>query len=319
MIAVRPETKKVFLAVGRVAFVVAALVFGVWSITRNQEAVAAALVDVNPVRVAMALALVIVGLLFGAIAFSILLTDVGYRRSLRVGQMVFLVGSLGKYIPGSVWFLAAQADLAKRTGVPPRKAVTVGLLVVYWALLSAIAVGVLAAVVSDALPSVPWWIMLIVALLATAALVPRVVSWWARRLSGDSDLPRMSARSTAVLAFLFIGNWIANGLALAILVGNSTSDSFVSLFVIGTAGFALSFAAGLVMPLAPAGLGLREGALVLLLTPSVGVGPAVIAATIMRVLHLIGDFGAAGAAWLLARRSFGGTGIPQTEDQERFV
>ena len=299
-----PESaKKYTLLVGRIVFVLTALAFGMWSISRNWSAVASALQEIDFVRIGMALALVLVGLTLAAGSFSVLLSDVGYPRPIKVGLTIFFLGSLGKYIPGSIWFLAAQADLARRAGVPPRKAITVGLLVVYWALLSATTLGALAVGLSTGLPRIPQWIMFVGAVLAAVGLAPRVVNWWARRLSGERHLPPPSIRTTWNLALLFAGVWILNGLAIAVLVGGADSGGFAALFVIGLGAFALSFALGLIMPLAPAGLGLREGALVLLLIPSVGVGMAVVAATTMRLIHLIGDFGCAGAAWLFGRGS----------------
>jgi len=295
--------KKHLLTVARIMFVGAALVFGVWSVASNGDAVTDAVDSVDVFQLVVSMALVILGLLFGAVSFALLMKDVGYPLPMRLGQMIFLVGSLGKYIPGSVWFLAAQADLARRVGVPPRRAVTVGLLVVYWALFTAVFAGSVAVAAGGMLTGVPLWVKAVILTLSVSALAPPVVTWWARRLSGDRALIKVSLRQTALLSAAFAGIWILNGSALALLLTNSTLMGFESLFVLSVGAFSLAFAIGLVVPLAPAGLGLREGALVFLLAPTAGLGSAVVAATVMRLLHLLGDFGLAGAYWWISRSS----------------
>ena len=65
--------------------------------------------------------------------------------------------------------------------------------------------------------------------------------------------------------------------------------------------FALAHAAGVLLIVAPAGLGAREGVLIALLVPMVGVPSAAAAALLARLVHALADFLIAGAAAAWAR------------------
>ena len=56
------------------------------------------------------------------------MAGLGAALPLREGLATFFVGQLGKYIPGSVWSIGAQAQMAARRSVPPRVTVAAGLL-----------------------------------------------------------------------------------------------------------------------------------------------------------------------------------------------
>lgn len=310
------KVRKRMLSVVRWAFLLLAVSFGIWSIIRNWDDVSAALSEIVTPQILVASLLVLTALLLAAGSFSFLLTVMGYPIPVKLGQMIFLVGSLGKYIPGSVWSLAAQADLARRVGVPPRRTVTVGLLAVYWALFSAVFVGAIGLLTTNFYMDIPAWTAIVAAVAALIALSAPVLGWWTRRLSGDKELTNLSVRRIVVLAALFLGIWVLNGLATAALLGGSGRFDVVELSLITTGAFALAFALGLAVPLAPAGLGLREATLVLLLTPTVGLGAALVAATIMRLLHLVGDFALAAGWWMLCRRTLANFGKVEISPEE---
>ncbi|MFA6299418.1 MAG: hypothetical protein WC642_09635, partial [Nocardioides sp.] len=68
------------------------------------------------------------------------------------------------------------------------------------------------------------------------------------------------------------------------------------------AAFAAAYAVGVVVVLAPAGVGAREGVFVLLLTPVTGVAGATALALLARVVHTVAD-GLLAAIWSFAARA----------------
>ena len=72
---------------------------------------------------------------------EVLLADLGSPLHLAPASGVFLVGQLGKYLPGSVWSVVAQTEMAARLGVPRRRTGIVGLVTMALALLTGAAVG----------------------------------------------------------------------------------------------------------------------------------------------------------------------------------
>jgi len=61
------------------------------------------------------------------------------------------------------------------------------------------------------------------------------------------------------------------------------------LILLTTGAYALAWSAGFLVLVTPAGAGVREGALVLLLAPAYGSGPALGIALLVRLLATLGD------------------------------
>jgi uncharacterized membrane protein YbhN (UPF0104 family) len=73
--------------------------------------------------------------------------------------------------------------------------------------------------------------------------------------------------------------------------------------VVGLGGaFAAAYAVGVVVILAPAGLGAREGVFVLLAEPVVGIPAAAALALLARLVHTVADLLLAAGSWLAASR-----------------
>jgi glycosyltransferase 2 family protein len=103
-------------------------------------------------------------------------------------------------------------------------------------------------------------------------------------------VPVVGARTLVPAAALAVAAWAALGAHLWLLAGASGTDQP---FSYGTAVgcFALAWAAGVVAVVAPAGIGVRELALVALLTPvlSGGHGAALAVVVLSRCLTAVSD------------------------------
>ncbi len=86
---------------------------------------------------------VLVGLGASALVWRALLADLGVALPLRPALHVFFLGQLGKYLPGSVFAVAAQMELGRGQGVSRSKVGTASLL--FMGVL--VAVGLLTAAV----------------------------------------------------------------------------------------------------------------------------------------------------------------------------
>ncbi len=64
------------------------------------------------------------GNIFAAMmAWRSLLADLDSTLPMPVAMRIFFLGQLGKYLPGSVWTVVAQADLGRDHSIPPRRTV----------------------------------------------------------------------------------------------------------------------------------------------------------------------------------------------------
>ena len=216
---------------------------------------------------------------------------------------IWTVSSLGKYIPGKVWAIAGMAVMAQRAGVR-RWTATASAVV-----LQALAIGTGAAVVgaagSASLESrYPWVPAALLALVALSAIgiglllwppfisrLLRIVGIAAERAS--PGLPAVLGGTVANLAA-----WTGYGVAFWLLArGLFDAPAFTPVLAVTT--FAASYVAGLLFLPAPAGLGVRESVVILMLGGAVGESSALALAIASRVLLTITEFGAA-APFLLA-------------------
>src|SRR5947207_12155933 len=99
--------------VARVGFVVLAVALGGWAVYVQRGAVATGLHRVGVLTVLAALLTVVVGLIASLQTWRSLLASLGSPLPLAAAGRIFFIGQLGKYIPGSVWPVVMQTELAK--------------------------------------------------------------------------------------------------------------------------------------------------------------------------------------------------------------
>jgi len=143
-----------------------------------------------------------------------------------------------------------------------------------------------------------------VALVAAAAATFRrqLLGLARRRLPGLDGGDLVPAPGTvALLAAGYAAYWAVTGLAFAALVASvhRLAPGEVPLVV---AAYAAAYAVGFLSLLTPAGLGVREGVLVVALSPVLPAGPALVVALVSRVWMMAAELAGAAVAQLAAGR-----------------
>ncbi|BCN66755.1 flippase-like domain-containing protein [Prescottella equi] len=218
----------------------------------------------------------------------------------------YLVGQLGKYLPGSVWAFVLQTELARRAGVSGAAAfitvlVTVGLsttsalLVGLLGLPALFQIGTLAAVAVIAL--VP-----IALVCAYPPVLTKLVNL-ALKLLRRAPLERPLTVHKIGLALMWCAiSWIAYGVHLWILA--STFGGFGTDRLIASVGaIALAMCAGVLVFVVPSGIGVREAVIVAALAPVADPGPALALALTSRLLFTLCEVLAGTVAALAGSRS----------------
>lgn len=293
----------------RIGFVLLTVAFTWWGFGGRWSEIGHATSETDPVRLGAALLCALAGLSLTGVLWRMLLSALGSRVELRDAGAVFFTGQLGKYVPGSVWTFAVQAQLGRRHGVPVRSSVTASALFLMLHTFSGLALGgVLAAggVVPTDLDA-GWWLLLAVA--GAAALSPPVLRFLGDRMAGAGVRTTFGGGDLARSLALMTGVWACYGTCLWLLVPLAHPEPKDVLAAV--AAFALAHAAGVLLILAPAGLGAREAVLIALLSPAVGVPNAAAAALLARVVHTVSDFllAAAAAGWARQGRTREAVGV----------
>jgi len=235
------------------------------------------------------------------------------------GVRIWFLANLARYVPGNVWSFVGAVELARREGAPRRTTLAV------MALTQALSVGVALLVGLPVLAAERARLgrSALLGLAVAVALVALVVVGWrplerlARRRFPESGLllDRVLHRgagagadaavlpplwATAGLAGGYAAYWGLTGLAFAALV-RSIFPLAPSAVPLAVAGYAAAYAVGFLSLLTPAGLGVREGVLVLALGPVLPAGPALVVALVSRLWMMVFELLGATVAYLLDR------------------
>lgn len=219
---------------------------------------------------------------------------------------IWFASNLARYIPGKIWQFVGAAELARAAGLS--RVVVLSSMVVHvgFSLLAAAVAAALALLFSDALPfpsaalaavaaaSVP----LVHPALINAALrlVPRALHDEVLRWNG-------SWSDGLALLGLSLVSWALYGAAFALFIDAIvplTPAAIIPLVAVN----ALSFVAGYLVFVAPAGLGAREGVMAVLLRPFAPIGIAAVVAMLSRLWTIAAEL--LGAALVLALTGRGG-------------
>ena len=135
---------------------------------------------------------------------------------------IFFVGQLGKYLPGSVWSVLAQAEMGARLDVPRRRSGVVGLVSIGLGVLTGLLVGLpaLALLLGSSHAASAAWLLLALPLVVVACW-PRALNFLVatglRVLRREPLEHELSGRAVLVTVLLFIASWLAFGLQTWIL------------------------------------------------------------------------------------------------------
>ena len=231
------------------------------------------------------------GYLWSASMWGRLVRDLGGPRlPLRTSVRVFMVANLGRYVPGKVWQIAGLAYLAKREGIPASLATGAAILGQGIAILAATLVGMGTVFGANEFWREIGWVGLvasvgvsgsIVAVVVIPPVFRRVVAFWFRLTRTDPpDNGLGSGNAGLRWLALYVVNWGIYATAFWLLY--LSFGEWRTFLQVGPA-FAAAYVAGYIVVFAPAGAGIREGVLVVLLQPIMAREAAVVLAVIARL------------------------------------
>ena len=253
----------------------------------------------------------VVGYVWSASMWGRLVRDLGGPRlPVWTSVRVFMMANLGRYVPGKVWQIAGLAYLAKREGVQASVATGAAILGQGIALLGASLVGVGALFGANELwRQIGWWgriagfgvALTIVGAVVVPPLFRHVVAFWFRVTRTDPPGDGLGSGNVGLRWLtLYVVNWGIYATAFWLLyLSFGESRPFLQ---VGPA-FAAAYVAGYIAVFAPAGAGIREGILVVLLQPIMAREAAVVLAVIARLWTTAVELVPAALLALVGRRS----------------
>lgn len=254
----------------------------------------------DPVLLLASSTLLMVGFFVSSSLWGRIVVDLGGPR-VPAPQAIrlFMIANLGRYVPGKVWQLAGLAVLAKRKGVQPATATGAAVLGQGVSLVAATLVGLGSLVRGP--DSVRVWgtpVVVVAGVALVVGLLPPTfrgaVRLWFRmaRQEPPKDLGVGHALRWLVL---FTLNWTLYAFSFWVLarsLGHTAAPVAVA------SSYAAAYVLGYAAVFAPAGLAVREGVMIAILAPLLGVGPAGALAIIARLWATVVELVPAAAFWV---------------------
>ena len=252
--------------------------------------------------------LLLASVIYASTAFFIALAWLSLVRSTSTQKfrlihavIAHFISQIGKYLPGNVAHQFGRVYLAKRYGLNTGVAISAAVLELIWVIavtlvLGGITLWSLRLDISEFGPGEvdPSMIAGAVAVLmfglwVGSKLLPILGNWWVSKIEKDSvEFQCPSFAPQAFSAVLYCANFFIQGMVMLLILKSMLNVDGVSLFIMA-GGYALAWIIGFITPGAPAGLGVREVALIFILSPELGSENAVMLAAITRVVTTIGD------------------------------
>lgn len=248
--------------------------------------------ELRPASVAWSGLAAVAGIGFSFLCWRAILADLGSPVPVTAGMRIFFVGQVGKYVPGKVWPILTQVRLGRDYQVPGRSSAAAAFIF----MLLVLGTGLLVAVCT--LPVLGtgafgryWWALLALPLSAVLLWPPVLNRGLAlvMRLTRREPMPRpLTAAGISRAVGWAVVMWLLFGVHLyALLHGLGVDAPQLLLRSIGA--YAGSWSIGFLLLVAPAGVGPREVALVLLLATTTDQPVALVAAVVSRLLMTVGD------------------------------
>ncbi|KRB44289.1 lysylphosphatidylglycerol synthase domain-containing protein [Terrabacter sp. Root181] len=301
-------TRKKILTLLRVAIALITLAAVTYAVVHNWADVSVHLDKISWTTFLWSTLAAAVGTWLTMIGWKTLLRDLGSDLHLAPASGVYFVGQLGKYLPGSLWSVLVQADIASHLKVPRRRTAVTGLLALGLALLTGLLVGLPAAsfLLTSTESGFDWWLLLgipILVVLCVPKLLNAVIAKMLRTIKREPLEHELSAGAVLRAVVIFVLVWVAFGVHTLLLARAVAGDASLhpDLTTAAMTGYALSVSLGMLTIVLPAGLGAREGLLTLILSTAMPTPAAAAVAIMSRFIVTIVDVVAALGGWLYAR------------------
>ena len=277
-----------------------------WYFFRHYQEISQYLVSISITRLILCFLLLLAGKLTISDISRLSLMKINYKMPYTEALSITTVSQLGKYLPGGIWHFAGKFGFLKIKGISTKKITQVMIVENLWLLSSAGVVGAVALLASSSEAACQYVKILCSPSAAKVIAVALPLVWAAGLLvfeyyffGRQKIIFRDFFLTLAELIFI----WMAFGLSFWLVF---PPDAGFLAQVIGA--FSLSWLAGYVAFFAPAGIGVREVLLALLLGAFFKSGEVAIYASIHRLL------------WVLAEVFLGATsalvfGLPEVSDE----
>ena len=232
--------------------------------------------------------------------WQLLLRDQGVVISWKRIQVVVSTSQFGKYLPGNIGQHVGRLFMARREGISAPTSLGTMLIEALWGISVGAALSLMSLLYYSDTLSLATWIDIsaaqLIAVLFLAILSPVIIVKFinlflprlAENLAGVRKIPEPRPLTSIFVLGLHFLCFLLIGFILKLQTEWFFGVEDISLLKL-TSLFAFAWIAGYLVPGAPAGLGIRETLMVLMLSPVIGSGVAVGISISLRLTTTTGD------------------------------
>ena len=262
-----------------------------------------ALSRLSPAEIALAEALVLAGLFLSALTWRRSARELGSDVEVATASKIYLLGQLGKYLPGSVWALAAQTELGNQAGIPRSRGLATSVVAIAVNVVTALAIGLafLPALGHGGALRIagPITLLIVCALTLSPPVLSRIIDFGLRLIRRPGLERDVTWGGITAASVWSVASWLAYGMSVWLLAVGTGAPAGQS-FLLCVAGVPLAMTVGFLAFVTPSGIGVREAVLVAALAPVFERPEALAVALVARFLFTAGDL--VGAASVLPVR-----------------
>jgi hypothetical protein len=288
-----------------VALLVSVLMLGAWGLFLQSQLAELRHYSWQVAPLAFGLSVIAGALHFAALAFCWALLLLFMSRALggvrlAAAMRVWLLSMMARYIPGNVWHIVSRVAMAGHLRVNVTQVVSSATIEQGMTLLGALVMVGITLPFWGVLPGRHvWWLLLLPMglLLIHPRIMGSLMAWAAVRLKRPELAWEYTYRDILMLLLANAGANLLAGLALFLLLSGMTDVHLadVPLLVGATA---LAWVVGYVTLFTPNGLGVREAALVALLSQVYPLPVAIVGSLLFRLVITLGEALAVLVSWV---------------------
>ena len=260
-------------------------------------------IDFRQLHFNVPLLIVSVFFLFGfflmfTFGWKLILKELGVSLPFLKGLKIIFYSQLGKYLPGKIWTFAGRMYLCQKIGIPNRKSFLSMVLEMGLMIISGILIFVISLLFSsrfrmDINPFLLVTVAVLILIIIHPKILLRIINFFLRLIKKEQVRIELNFSQICMIMAYYCIIWFCFGIAFYFLI-NSVTFITPSKIPIITGSFAISSTIGVMALFAPAGLGVREGILSLLLSNFFPLSLAILLSFLCRIWVSVGELLMAG-------------------------
>lgn len=275
---------------------------------KNWNQVKEATFTFNPVLLICSILLFAFSYSFQVLAWHLITVRMKIALTFQETLKSWFYSQFGKYLPGKVWLLLGRFYFYEAKG-KSKKAISIALY--FETATTLVAAGLISFVALIPFEQVEpfhfgpsFWYLIFPLIFTLIFLHPQVLqkilNWILHQFKRESISLSVTYSDILWVLFLCILGWLVGGIGFYLFI-DSVFPVLPKHFLFLTGALAFSSILGLIALFAPSGLGVREGALVYLLSHLMPGGVAVIISVLTRVWMTLIEIGLIGVIYLLGQ------------------